>query len=162
MKSIKNIICEKRIYESKFDIHSHIYGQLIIPIKGKMYIETGYKQVELDDKKVFFLPPDCNHIFKADESNEFLTLDINKNILNKNDMYNFLGGKEIKFDEKWKAVRYLLLNESKDKNNSNAINNLFNYCYDLIGQQTMNKSVEYINEHFLELEVLSMNPNGTL
>ena len=115
-----------------------------------MYIETEYRQVELDDRRVFFLPPDCNHIFKADEINEFLTLDINKNILNKNDMYNFLGGKELEFNEKWKAVRYLLLNESREKNNSNAINNLFNYFYDLISHQTMNKSVEYINEHFYE------------
>ena len=119
MSAIKNIICEKRIYENKFDKHSHLYGQLIIPIKGKMYIETEYRQVELDDRRVFFLPPDCNHIFKADEINEFLTLDINKNILNKNDMYNFLGGKELEFNEKWKAVRYLLLNESREKNNSN-------------------------------------------
>lgn len=150
MSNIKNIICEKRIYDSRFSTHSHLYGQLIIPVSGKMYIETECRQVVLDDKKVFFLPPDCNHIFKADEVNEFLTLDINKQILNKNDMYNFTGGKVLEFNEKWKAVRYLLLNECREKNNSNAINDLFNYCYHLIGEETKNRSVEYINEHFYE------------
>ena len=32
------------------------------------------------DKNLFFLPPNCKHIFKANESNKFLTLDINKQI----------------------------------------------------------------------------------
>lgn len=147
---MKNIICERRIYENHFNTHSHLYGQLILPIKGNLYIETDSRQLELDNKKVFFLPPDCMHIFKADESNEFLTLDINKQILNNEDMKNLAGGKEIEFDEKWKAIRYLLLNECSEKNNSNAINDLFNYCYHLIVENTMSKSIEYINDHFYE------------
>ncbi len=121
-----------------------------MPIKGNLYIETDSRQLEVNNKKIFFLPPDCMHIFKADDSNEFLTLDINKQILNNEHMKRLSGGKEIEFDEKWKAIRYLLLNECSDKNNSNAINDLFNYCYHLIVENTLSKSIEYIDDHFYE------------
>ena len=84
---MSNIICEKRIYDDRFSTHSHLYGQLILPIKGKLYIETDCKKLEIDRKKIFFLPPDCEHMFKAQENNEFLTLDIDRRILNDNDMH---------------------------------------------------------------------------
>lgn len=147
---LNNIICERRTYENSFSTHSHLYGQLIIPIKGRLYIKTEQKNLELDDKKIFIMSPDCMHVFKADEVNEFLTIDIHDNILNKNDVADMTGGKEMVLNEKWKAVRYLLLNECSEKNNSNAINNLFNYCYHLIAEETMSESIQYINEHFYE------------
>lgn len=145
-----NIVCEKRVYEDRFSTHSHQYGQLILPIKGKLYIETDCKKLELDKKKIFFLPPDCEHMFKAGESNEFLTLDIDKQILNDNDMAKLAGGKILDFDDKWKAIEYLLLNECSKTNNSAAINSLFEYCYHLIAEESVSKSIEYINEHFYE------------
>ena len=145
---MKNIICEKRIYDSRFSKHSHLYGQLILPIRGQLYIETNCKKIKIDDKKLFFLPPKCEHIFKANESNEFLTLDINKKILNFNSMK--CGGKEFEFDDKWKAIRYLLLNECKKQNNSRAIDDLFNYCSNLIFEDIEPKSIRYINEHYIE------------
>jgi YesN/AraC family two-component response regulator len=147
---LKNIICERRIYEDKLNIHSHLYGQLILPIKGSLFIETNYKKIEIDNNKLFFIPPDCEHVFKANKSNEFLTLDISDKMLNRNDMKNMPGGKELELDDRWKAVRYLLLNECKEKNNSNAINDLFNYCYHLILEGSLSKSIEYINNHFME------------
>lgn len=147
---MKNIICERRIYEDKLNIHSHLYGQLILPIKGSLFIETNYKKIEIDNNKLFFIPPDCEHVFKANKSNEFLTLDISDKMLNRNDMKNMSGGKELELDDRWKAVRYLLLNECKEKNNSNAINDLFNYCYHLILEGSLSKSIEYINNHFIE------------
>lgn len=147
---MKNIICERRIYEDKLNIHSHLYGQLILPIKGSLFIETNYKKIEIDNSKLFFIPPDCEHVFKANKSNEFLTLDISDKMLNRNDMKNMSGGKELELDDRWKAVRYLLINECKEKNNSNAINDLFNYCYHLILEGSLSKSIEYINNHFME------------
>lgn len=147
---MENIICERRIYDSRFNTHSHLYGQLILPIKGNLYIETDYKKIELDHKLLFFLPPDCKHIFKAKENNEFLTLDINKQILNMNDMKNLYGGKEFKFDDKWKAVRYLLLNECKGGKSSKGVNDLFNYCSNLIFDDIKSESVKYIEDHYTE------------
>lgn len=147
---MKNIICERRTYESKFNKHAHFYGQLILPIRGKLYIETSSKTSEVNDKQLFFLPPECSHIFRSDESNEFLTLDINKQVLAENDMESVQGGKEIDFNDKWKAIRYLMLNESAKCSSSSAINDLFNYCYHFILEDSEPKSIAYLKQHFAE------------
>ena len=94
---MSNIICEKRVYEDRFSTHSHLYGQLILPIKGSLYIETDSKKLKLDKKKIFFLPPD---MFKAKENNECLTLDIDKQVLNNSDMVKLAGGKVLEFENK--------------------------------------------------------------
>lgn len=71
-----NIKCERRIYSFKSNTHAHEYGQLILPLKGALSIETDYKKLDLKDDSLFFLPPDCKHTFNADNTNEFLVLDI--------------------------------------------------------------------------------------
>ncbi|GAA0730112.1 AraC family transcriptional regulator [Clostridium malenominatum] len=147
MNSIK---CERRIYDYKLNTHAHSYAQLILPIHGMLYIETNYKKLTLKDEHLFFLPPDCEHSFRADKSNEFLVLDISNNMLNKYDMEKMVGGREVLFDDKWKAIRYLLLNEADNKKSSSSINNLFLYCYHFIEDGSMADSIKYINEHFTE------------
>jgi AraC-like DNA-binding protein len=113
-------------------------------------IETDYKKLELKDDSLFFLPPDCKHTFNANNSNEFLVLDIPNKMLNKYDMEKMCGGRDILFDEKWKAIRYLLLNETDINQNSSSINNLFLYFYNFITTENLPNSVKYINEHFTE------------
>lgn len=143
---LKNIKCERRIYSSKSDTHSHAYGQLILPIHGSLKIETNTKDLIIENKHLFFLPPDCKHTFSSNKNNEFLVLDITNNMLNKSDMEKIVGGKEYLFDDKWKAIRYLLLNET----NSNSINDLFLYFYNFLIYEIIPESIKYINEHFTE------------
>lgn len=123
---------------------------MILPIHGILYIETNYKKLALDDEHLFFLPPDCKHSFGANKSNEFLVLDISNNMLNKYDMEKMIGGREFLFDDKWKAIRYLLLNEANNKKSSSSINDLFLYCYHFIADGSIPDSIKYINEHFTE------------
>ncbi|NMM64308.1 AraC family transcriptional regulator [Clostridium sp. P21] len=147
---MNSVTCERRIYDYKLNTHAHSYAQLILPIHGMLYIETNYKNLTLEDNHLFFLPPDCKHSFRANKSNEFLVLDIYSSIINKSDMEKLIGGKEILFDDKWKAIRYLLLNEANNKKSSNSITNLFLYCYDFIANESVPDSIKYINEHFTE------------
>lgn len=121
-----------------------------MPIHGILYIETNYKKLAIEDNHLFFLPPDCKHTFRANKSNEFLVLDISNNMLNKYDMENMVGGRELLFDDKWKAIRYLLLNEADNKKSSSSINDLFLYCYHFISDGSIPDSIKYINEHFAE------------
>ncbi len=123
---------------------------MILPIHGILYIETNYKKLALDNEHLFFLPPDCKHTFRANKSNEFLVLDISNNMLNKYDMEKMIGGREFLFDDKWKAIRYLLLNEADNKKSSSSINDLFLYCYHFIADGSIPDSIKYINEHFTE------------
>ncbi|GFZ33209.1 AraC family transcriptional regulator [Clostridium zeae] len=147
---MNSVTCERRIYDHKLNTHAHSHAQLILPIHGILHIETDYKKLSIEDEHLFFLPPDCKHSFRADKSNEFLVLDISNNIVNKHDMKKLTGGKEILFDDKWKAIRYLMLNEVNNKKSSSSLTNLFLYCYDFIAEEGMPDSIKYINEHFAE------------
>lgn len=147
---MNSIICERRIYSDKNKVHSHSYGQLILPINGNLNIETINKNLSIGNERIFFLPPNCEHLFNANKINEFLVLDIPTNYLKKYDMDKITGGKEIIFDDKWKAVKYLFLSEINNKNSSPSINNLFLYCYELIMCENEFASVKYINDHYAD------------
>lgn len=71
-------------------------------------------------------------------------------MLNKYDMEKMNGGMEFLFDDKWKAIRYLLLNETGNNPNSSSINNLFLYFYNFMTTENSPNSIKYINEHFTE------------
>lgn len=147
MNSIK---CERRIYDYKLNTHAHSYAQLILPIHGILYLETSYKKLTLGEDHLLFLPPDCKHTFKSDTSNEFLVLDISNTMFNKCDVNKLVGGKEVLLDDKWKAIRYLLLKEAESKKVSSSIDDLFFYCYNLISDENIPDSLKYINENFTE------------
>lgn len=147
---MNSIICERRVYGDKNKIHTHSYGQLILPIRGNLNIKTKNKDLSLGNDHIFFLPPNCEHLFNANKINEFLVLDIPMNYLKNNDMNKITGGKEILFDDKWEAVKYLFLSEINNKNTSSSINNLFLYCYELMMRENKFESVKYIEEHYTE------------
>ncbi len=147
---MNGIKCERRIYTDKFNTHSHGFAQLILPLSGKLQIQTDYKKLLLDHKHLFFLPPDCKHTFKAENSNEFLVLDIPYHMIHTKDMVRTQGGNSLLFDNRWEAIRLLLLNEVDNGKSSNSINNLFHYFYSFIAENNLPDSVKYINEHFTE------------
>lgn len=147
---MNTIKCERRIYNFKSNTHTHEYGQLILPLQGVLSIETDCNKLDLKGDSLFFLHPDCQHTFNANNTNEFLVLDIPNNMLNKYDMEKMHGGKDFLFDDKWKAIRYLLLNEANINQTSNSINNLFLYFYNFITKENLPNSIRYINEHFTE------------
>ena len=129
---MNSIVCERRIYQDKNKVHTYPYGQLILPINGNINIETNQKCLSIGNESIFFLPPNCEHLFNANKVNEFLVLDIPTNYLKKCDMNKIDGGKEIIFDDKWKSVKHLFLSGSQKKKSSSSINNLFMYCYEMI------------------------------
>ncbi|WP_394886085.1 AraC family transcriptional regulator [Clostridium butyricum] len=147
---MNNIKCERRIYNCNLNTHAHEYGQLILPLHGMLSIETDHKKLKLTDDSIFFLPPDCKHTFNADNANEFLVLDIPNIMLNNNDMKKMNGGIDFLFDNKWKAIKYLLLNETNIDTNPNSLNNLFIYFYSFLTSDNVPKSIKYINDHFSE------------
>lgn len=147
---LDKIKCERRIYTDILNTHSHFFAQLILPLRGNLDIETGYKKLILDEDYLFFLPPDCTHAFKAEKSNEFLVLDIPKHMVIRDDMEKLQGGGRLLFDDRWKAIRFLLLNEVNNKMTSSSINNLFHYFYKFITEKELPDSVKYIHEHFTE------------
>lgn len=144
------IKCERRIYNDSLNTHAHPHAQLILPMHGKLYIETNLKKLAVEDEHLFFLPPHCEHTFWARNTNEFLVLDISAEMLNQQDMKKMTGGREIGFDNSWQAIRHLLLNEADHEQTSSAVQHLFLYCYNYIIEGTMPASIKYLQEHFTE------------
>lgn len=115
-----------------------------------MDIETDYKKLFIDEKFLFFLPPDCKHAFKSNENNEFLVLDIPQHMVSKADMDKLQGGGKFVLDDKWKAIRFLLLDEMENQKSFNNIHSLFHYFYKFLVENILPDSVKYIHDHFTE------------
>lgn len=161
---MNSIICEKRIYNDKLITHSHPYAQLVLPIRGTMNIETQRKNLILDEQHLFFLPIDNMHSFKSQGPNEFLVLDIPNYMFSNEDMDKLEEGVKCTLDEKWKAIRFLILNELSGSNNE-AISKLFHYFIPFILREHMPSSVKYIHEHFnenIDLQVLANIENYSI
>lgn len=156
---MSGILSERRVYKDTLITHSHDYGQLILPISGSMDIRTKHKNFELDNQHLFFLPPSNIHTFKSGKPNEYLVLDIPHYMLNGNDMAILSDGIELSLDEKWKAIRFLILNELKDNfYNGESLSKLYHYFSPFIFKKNLPSSVKYIHEHYnenIDLQVLA-------
>ncbi|KZL88374.1 AraC family transcriptional regulator [Clostridium magnum] len=161
---MNGIICEKRIFNDTLITHSHSYAQLVLPLRGTMNIQTQKKNLILDEKHLFFLPIDNMHSFKSQGPNEFLVLDIPNYMFSNEDMNKLEEGVKCNLDEKWRAIRFLILNELNGKNND-AIYKLFHYFIPFIVKKHIPNSVKYIHEHFnenIDLKILANIENYSL
>lgn len=127
--------------------HAHDFGHLILPLQGTVSVQTGKKDMKLNQQQLAMLPPHCQHTWYARERNECLVFFIPSlmfsNIRNP-DEANFQ-----RMDERWKALRLLLLNEVQDRRqNIPAINDLLYYSFRLMQQEKEPQSIRYIHENF--------------
>ena len=152
MSSLTNILGEQRTYSGVADTHTHDYAQLIIPLQGVMYIETPRYQFDLNETRVFFLPPDCRHTFYAHTNNRFLVLDVPSQVVAAAASNTLSGGLSLSFDERWQALRALLLHEIGDRPaSSHPLTHLFQYAYhSLLTIAEMPRSMAYLHRHFTE------------
>lgn len=140
-----SVTCERRTYTDKCQTHSHPYGQLILPLQGNMNIKTNLFDLELDDESLFFLPPDFTHSFYGKSKNEFLVLDIPSKLFYTFGVKTFSRELHQVFDERWKAIRYLMLQET----DSSALSDLVRYSGSLLFQQNIPpESIQFIHENF--------------
>ncbi len=153
------ILSERRVYKNREITHFHDYGQLILPIRGSMKIKTAHKKLELDDKNLFFLPPSNTHTFKSDKPNEFLVLDIPQHMLKEKNRTIINDGFELPFDEKWRAIRFLILDGLKDDGyNGENLVKLYHYFSSYLFEKNLPNSVKYIHDHYnenIDLQVLA-------
>lgn len=149
MDFIDTVKCERRIYTNKYQTHSHPFGQLILPLQGNLKIKTNLSDLEIDDEHLFFLPPDFIHTFHADEKNEILVLDIPVKIFNGFGVKRFYRELYRNFDERWRAIRFLFLQEAGGKySGSSSLNDLTRYASNLLFQNNTPASIRYIEENY--------------
>jgi len=143
---MSSIICETRTYNRKSETHSHDYNQLILPLEGKLMLNTNKENI-VDENHLMLLPTDCDHSYYAESTNKFLVVDIPPI------MKNILVGMDFSYeyrqylDQKWKAVRYLLLEESR-RNDDSAMIELVRYACSFLEKEKMDPSIQYIHENY--------------
>jgi AraC-like DNA-binding protein len=153
-----SIVGERRTYCDRAYTHEHDFAQLILPLKGTLMIETIVHQFELGCDRLFFLPPHCQHTFFARDSNEFLVLDIPQLFLTENGAQNPLGGLSLQSDDRWQAIRALILAELNQSTAQPDLLDLFRYAYRLLSKHWMPRSLHHIHAHYaqpIELQELA-------
>lgn len=145
---VERAIAECRSYSPQADTHCHAYAQLILPLQGSLFVATTHQAVEVDQSRLFFVPPWCEHTFHARAQNEFLVLDIPQPwVVQRSDRRPSEGVLQ-PLDEQWYALRYLLLNESQRPNPNVA--DLVRYACRILAPTDVPRSVAYLQTHYHE------------
>src|SRR5690625_2754950 len=110
MEPYRNVICERRTYTNHPDTHDHPFAQLLFPLEGSMEIKTEIQSMELDERGVFLIPGYCMHTYYSRITNEFLVIDIPDHFLEQTNAPQ--QGMYFPMTEYWKAIRFLLLEET--------------------------------------------------
>ncbi len=159
MESSKSILGEYRTYSDLAYTHHHVFAQLILPLQGTLFIETSLHNFELDESRLFFLPPKCQHTFYAKSNNRFLVLDIPNFMLAAEETSKIQGGLSTVLDERWQALRFLMVSEVSHQSTANQdLTNLFHYAYRLLRREYTPCSIQYIQANYhepLELQKLA-------
>jgi len=157
--SERKIVCEYRTYTETKNTHQHAFIQLILPLQGVLNIETEHKDLKLNDSQLFLLPVGCDHTFWANRCNRFLVLDIPQIMLPGSELAKFSGGKNYEMDEKWKAIRLLLMNELDQENDPDSdVTMLLRYFQKFLTPEDLPDSVIYMQRHYnqdIKLEKLA-------
>lgn len=146
---LSSISAECRVYSNDLIQHTHDYGQLILPLEGTLMLNTNCYDVQLTHEKLFYLPPQCLHIFHATTNNQLLVLDIPSFMLHNRSLS--LDGILGEFDEKWNALRFLLLEESRKLSKKDRVlNELSHYALHLLQDDAILRSIRYMQTHFAQ------------
>ena len=143
---MNTILCETRTYNSKSETHSHDYNQLILPLEGELILKTSRDNI-VDENHLMLLPTDCDHSYYSKDKNKFLVVDIPPV------MKNILAGMDFSYeyrqymDQKWRAIRYLLLEESR-RNDASSLIELVRYACSFLEKEKMAPSLQYIHENY--------------
>ncbi len=151
MSPPNTILGERRSYADVADTHDHPFAQLILPLSGTLFIETARHRLAVDTARLFFLPPHCLHTFYANDTNQFLVLDVPPQAIPTPDRQRLDGGVSPALDERWQALRLLLLSEIGEQPATHrALTDLFRYAYELLHREARPRSLQYIHAHYAD------------
>lgn len=155
MSYTEQIVCEKRMWEEKKLIHTHDFGHLLFPLKGELSIQTRNQAAVMNDQKLIFLPPGCQHIFSSRKGwTECLVVDIPVFLAPYLPKSNGNDGKLLDINNDWQALRTLILSESAKEYPS--LNHLLYYSFRLLQEDREPVSIQYLKTHCFEQVSIEM------
>jgi AraC-like DNA-binding protein len=147
MSTLETIVGECRTYSDRIDTHDHDYAQLLLPLDGNLFIQTVSQSVQLQRSHLFFLPPHCQHRFHANDRNQCLVLDIPQFAQFSPPDQAREGGIKLEIDDRWQALRQLLLTEISRTDYS--LTELVQYAYRLLHSEPHYPSIQYIQDNYM-------------
>lgn len=146
MRQIQFLFAEKIHFINIEHTHVHSFGHLILPMQGTLNLQTEQRSLTVDYQHILLLPPECEHSYYAKERNEFLVFYIPYNMFSHNCADEV---KYIKFDARWRALRFLMLSECQNRQtNRTAMNQLLYYSFQLMQGPQEYPSVRYLHENY--------------
>ena len=157
MTDVNSLFAEKIHFPDNMHTHAHTFGHLILPLHGTLHLHTTRQAIAQDSQHILFLPGDCEHSYYSRETNEFLVFYIPDYMIS---AHFFAEVKFFELDEKWRALRFLMLNECQNKKtHANAISQLLHYSFQLIQANYEYPSIRYLQENYhrnISLEKLAL------
>src|SRR5690625_2315458 len=146
--TMEQIVCEKRTYTDRKLTHAHDYVQLLFPLRGSLKLITATHEMRRTEEHAFCLTPHTEHTFYALDRNEFLVLDIPAEKLLPYD--GKVIGRHFPLDDKWLALRQLLLSEITAPNSDEfRLELLMDYTFaSLLTEAKAYRSIAYIHRHY--------------
>ncbi|MBD0337349.1 MAG: helix-turn-helix transcriptional regulator [Cyanobacteria bacterium Co-bin13] len=153
------LVGECRTYSALVDTHDHPYAQLLLTLQGELFIETADADVTLDESRLIYLPPHCQHSFFAKNANQFVVLDIPRSLIHADALARAPACIQQGMDERWRAVRNLIREDLKVGGQAGeGLRHLAGYALSLLPAQPMPLSQQHILDHYdqpLTLEFLA-------
>jgi AraC-like DNA-binding protein len=137
---------ECRTYSAQIDTHAHPYGQLLLPLQGQLCITTTAATLVLDESRLLYLPPGCQHSFFAPATNQFLVLDIPPAYLHRSSLAVGAPWQPRSLDPQWQALRQLLQAELEAP--GPGLHHLASYALARLQQTVQPRSQQYIHSHY--------------
>lgn len=157
MRQVESSFAEKVCFMDVEHTHIHSFGHLILPMQGKLNLQTEQRSIIVDHQHVLLLPPEREHSYYAKDRNEFLVFHIPYTLFSNNCADEV---KYLEFDARWHALRFLMLSECQQgKTNTAAMNQLLYYSFQLMKQDQEYRSIRYLHENYrtnIPLERLAM------
>lgn len=160
MQAVQSSFAEKMCFTDVEHRHTHSFGHLVVPMRGTLNMKVDYRAVTIDPQHVLLLPPACEHSYYSREQNEFLVFYIPQAIFRAQRITEL---RYRDFDERWQALRYLMLAECEHEKfhqpvNTPAIHQLLDYSFGLLREKIEWPSIRYLHENFqtnISLETLA-------
>ncbi|OCH98809.1 hypothetical protein A8135_10935 [Legionella jamestowniensis] len=71
-----SVLFSLRSYTKETCSHSHDFSQLVLPLKGRLELETGGEAGLVDEETAAYVRADTRHCFASSEDNLFLVVDL--------------------------------------------------------------------------------------
>lgn len=128
--------------------HTHEYIQILFPIEGIIFLQSGTSEFVLDDKSLAIIPAHKIHNYNSHTDNKVLLLNIPKHIVKEADAKRLSDITHFFVTEKIEYVRTLFMLETENPTTASAADYLFYYLYDLLLSKSVEVSIHYIHQNY--------------